>query len=63
MNGELRHRLSIQWKVATKDLALAISPAQLRAFGLYHPISTSVRIDAQKADLLIDLMNSTLDAV
>lgn len=60
-NGDQLHRLRIEWKYAVAKIEDGISPARLsREYGLYHPVSTSARIDAQKARRLVgDMTDNT----
>jgi len=54
MDGYLRHRLTIEWKAKAPHLDDALPAAEVRTrFGIYHPVSTSVTIDRQKADALV----------
>ena len=57
MHGELRHRLRIKWERVADRLDDGIPPAEIRALGLYHPVSTSVSIEEEKADVLVSIMN------
>lgn len=58
-NGSCRHRLKVSWKRTTQKLSDGISADEVRnRFGIYHPISTSVRIDPHKAkQLAIEIDN------
>lgn len=52
--GTHRHRLGIRWTVFTPKLCDGISASEARErFGIYHPVSTSARIDPAKAQQLI----------
>lgn len=53
-SGECLHRLSISWKATAPKLRDGIPPDKVRSdYGIYHPISTSVSIDATKAKGLL----------
>jgi hypothetical protein len=55
LEGEQRHRLSIKWMASAAELKDGIEPKAVREdFDIYHPISTSVRIDSIKAQKLIN---------
>ena len=58
--GRLLHRLGIEWKYTAASIADAIGPKELlKNYGIYHPMSTCVKIDPQKAKNLIkDMQNS-----
>jgi hypothetical protein len=58
LNGIHLHRLRVVWKVVAPHLEQGIRPEILRKdFGIYHPVSTSVSIDSDKARKLITLLN------
>jgi hypothetical protein len=59
LNGEHLHRLNIDWKYTVDKLENAIAPALLlEKYGIFHPRSTSVSIDPQKAKRMIaDMQN------
>ncbi|MBS0497713.1 MAG: hypothetical protein JSR51_08725 [Proteobacteria bacterium] len=58
--GDCMHRLSINWKAVAKQLSDGILPFDVREkYGIYHPISTSVSIDAFKARNLIQALSQT----
>ena len=51
------HRLDIEWKYIAATIADAITPKELLDnYGIFHPRSTSVRIDPNKAEHLINNM-------
>jgi hypothetical protein len=55
LNGKYLHRLSISWKATAAKLKDGIEPKILREkFDLFHPLSTSVRMDRKKAQTLVD---------
>ena len=57
LNGEHLHRLDIDWQYTVKKLEDAVKPAELLdKYGIFHPMSTSVRIDPNKARQLIKNM-------
>lgn len=57
--GQCLHRLSISWKATAPSLKAGIPPDVVRAvYGIYHPISTSVSIDAAKAKGLLARLSS-----
>jgi hypothetical protein len=57
--GELLHRLDIEWKYTAATIADAISPKELLDnYGIFHPRSTCVRIDPNKAKHLINDMQN-----
>jgi len=57
LNGILLHRLDIDWKYTVNKLEDAIKPAELLdKYGIFHPRSTCVKIDPQKAQHLIKNM-------
>jgi hypothetical protein len=59
MGGKLRHRLRIKWKSVAADIAAALPSHEIReGFGIYHPISTSVKIDSHKADKLVAALSA-----
>jgi len=59
LNGIHLHRLSISWKAAASKLEDGIPPETLReTFGIFHPLSTSVRIDAEKAQKLVNELSA-----
>lgn len=58
LNGRHRHRLEVIWKTVASHLEQGIRPEILRKdFNIYHPISTSVPIDDDKAKKLIALLD------
>jgi hypothetical protein len=59
LNGRCRHRLSIEWKAFTLDMKQGMKAREIREeFGIYHPISTSVTINSDKAKKLIDALSN-----
>jgi len=59
LNGTHLHRLSINWKATAQRLEDGVRPDVLREeFGIFHPLSTSVRIDDEKAQNMIDRLNT-----
>jgi hypothetical protein len=57
--GHHLHRLDVVWKSVAPRLADAIPASDFeRSTGVYHPISTSSRIDPSKADGLIKLIDA-----
>lgn len=63
LNGDCLHRISVIWKATAENLSKGIAPDIVREqFGIYHPISTSVTIDKEKAQRLIDELNRTFCA-
>jgi hypothetical protein len=58
LGGDLLHRLSIEWSAVAGQLDDAIPAAKLRTeFDLYHPVSTSARIQHAKADKVIKMLD------
>jgi hypothetical protein len=56
-DGDYLHRLDIEWKYTAATIADAISPKKLLDnYGIFHPRSTCVRIDPNKAKHLINNM-------
>jgi hypothetical protein len=53
LEGRLRHRLPIEWKVVIHNLNHAIKAQTIKNLGGYHPIRTKVRIDKVIAEKLI----------
>jgi hypothetical protein len=57
LKGHHLHRLSIRWAAVAPNLNEGIPPEELRrVYGLFHPLSTSVPVDALKAKSLINAM-------
>ncbi len=64
LKGKHRHRISIIWKAVAKNLEDGVKPKDIREqFDIYHPISTSVRINPKNAERLIEKLNSTFGEV
>jgi hypothetical protein len=58
LEGDCRHRLSINWKATAQSLSEGLPPNEVREhFGIYHPISTSVSINQSKGEKLIKNLN------
>jgi hypothetical protein len=58
LKGTHLHRLDITWKAVARNISEGISPDEVRAeFGIYHPVSTSVRIDSENARQLVNKLN------
>lgn len=58
LKGIHLHRLTVSWKATASKLEDGISPETLREeFGIFHPLSTSVRIDKEKAQNLVNELN------
>jgi len=58
LQGELRHRLDISWRACAPHLNKAIPADKIRReYGIYHPVSTSVSIDSDKAKNLTTTMS------
>ena len=58
LGGIHLHRLEINWKVTFEKLESAIPPTiLLEKYGIFHPRSTSVKINPEKAKMLIDDIN------
>jgi hypothetical protein len=54
LGGKHLHRLSIRWKAVASTLRDGIRPEEIRErFDIYHPVSTSVKIDDRKAQRLV----------
>jgi len=54
LGGKHLHRLSIRWKAVAPTLRGGIRPEKIRErFDIYHPVSTSVKIDDRKAQRLV----------
>lgn len=53
-----RHRLDVDWQATAKNIDGGLSAEAVREeYGIYHPVSTSVKIGAEKAEKLIAAMN------
>lgn len=64
LEGKHRHRISIIWKAVAKNLEGGLKPKDIREqFDIYHPISTSVRINPKNAERLIEKLNRTFGEV
>lgn len=62
LNRKHLHRLSISWKATASKLEHGIRPDKLRdEFGVFHPLSTSVRIDNEKVQRLVNELNNVFD--
>jgi len=59
MDGLYLHRLNIDWKFTVEKIEDAIGPSELlqKKYGIFHPRTTSAKIDRQKAKLLINDMH------
>lgn len=58
LKGNCLHRIEIFWKATASQLSEGIKPETVRdKYGIYHPISTSVTIDENKAKKLIESLN------
>jgi hypothetical protein len=56
--GEMLHRLPIRWRATAKHIGDAISPAEFeKQTGIYHPLSTSSSIDAEKGERLVEILS------
>ena len=54
LNGVHLHRLNIDWQCTVDKIEDALRPAELlKKYGIFHPMSTSVRIDPNKAKQLL----------
>jgi len=62
LKGKHLHRLNVQWKYCSPTLEDGIRADHLRnEYGIYHPVSTSSRIDGIKAKKLIkDMQNKSI---
>ena len=62
LNGIQRHRLDVKWKRTAARLEFAI-PADVvrKEWGIYHPVSTSVSIDPDKAKKLTRFMDEQFE--
>ena len=64
LGGTHLHRLNIRWKNVVKNLEDGLSAGFVRnKFGIYHPVSTSVSIDDEKAKRLIAEMKKVFQQV
>lgn len=55
-----RHRLNVTWKAVAAKITDGIPPDEIRRrFDIYHPVSTSVKINPRKADDLIAFLSET----
>ena len=58
------HRLNIDWQYTVKKIEDAIKPAELlEKYGIFHPRSTSVRIDSNKAKHLLKNMQNNANII
>lgn len=53
LNGSHLHRLGIAWKNWTLDLEKGLHESDFKKFGIYHPVSTRVQIEKDKAEKLV----------
>lgn len=54
LGGDCRHRISIRWNATARELRDALTPDEIRRdFNIYHPISTSVSMNATNGKKLI----------
>jgi hypothetical protein len=61
LRGNCLHRLKIHWQAAAYKLSEGLSPDIVRKeFDIYHPLSTSVSMDSDKAKRLIDALSDRL---
>lgn len=64
LRGTHLHRLDIRWKYVAEKLEHGLSANSVRSeFGVYHPVSTSVSIDSEKAKRLITEMERKFQKV
>ncbi len=64
LGGIHLHRLDIAWKATAPRVEDGISAEKLRSeFEIYHPVSTSVRIDPKKAQKLIKQLNELFSKI
>ncbi len=62
LDGYHLHRLGIDWQYTIEKIEDAIKPAELLdKYGIFHPRSTSVGIDANKAKQLLKNMQNNAD--
>jgi hypothetical protein len=55
--GRHLHRLSIRWRAVARNLANGLRPEDVKQkFGIYHPVSTSVKIADEKAKRLVSAL-------
>jgi len=58
LDGEHLHHLNINWRCTAEHLEDAIPAGEIRdRYDIFHPMSTSVRIDVDKARRLMDELN------
>lgn len=58
LHGECRHRVTVKWKATAKELGEGLSAEEVRRnFNIYHPISTSVSMNASDGRKLIESLN------
>ena len=64
LDGKHRHRISIIWNTVVENLEDGVKPKDIRErFDIYHPRSTSVRINPKNAERLIEELNRTFGEV
>jgi hypothetical protein len=62
-DGHHLHRLSIQWKAVAPSLQDGIRPEEVRQrFDIYHPVSTSVKVEDKKAQRLVSVLSEKFSA-
>lgn len=58
LQGSQLHRLKVEWKATAPSIERGIRADVVRKeYGVYHPVSTSVKIGAEKACRLIQALN------
>jgi len=58
LQGSQLHRLGINWKAAAPSIKQGLRADIVRKeYGIYHPVSTSVKINAEKAHRLVEALN------
>ena len=62
LDGGCLHRMDIKWMKVAKNLKNSLSAEEIREkFNIFHPLSTSVSISAEKGENLINFLNTNLD--
>lgn len=63
LGGKCRHRITVKWKATARQLSDALPAEEVRrAFGIYHPISTSVSMSASDGKKLLDHLSKRFNA-
>lgn len=55
LHGHNRHRLNVRWRAVAPKLTRAVEPKEIsRRFGIFHPLSTSQRIESGDPKALVE---------